>query len=103
MTDGSALRVEMRGAHARFAVRVQPRASRSEIAGVHGDALKVRVMAPPVDGAANAAVIAVLSEAFAVPRTSVRILAGENSRSKIVEVDGVSERTVRGAAVRTQR
>lgn len=103
MTDGSAFRIEMKGGHARFAVHVQPRASRSEIVGIHGAALKVRVTAPPVDGAANAALIAVLSEAFAVPRTAVRILAGESSRSKIVEVDGVSERIVRDAAVRTQR
>ena len=103
MTDGSAFRVDMRAGRARFAVHVQPRASRSEIAGIHGIALKVRVTAPPADGAANAALIAVLSEAFAAPRTSVRIVAGESSRSKIVEVDGISERAVRDVAARTQR
>ena len=73
----------------RFAVRVQPRASRSEVAGVLGDALKVRLQAPPVDGAANAALVDFLADALGVPRRAVRIVAGESSRSKVVEVDGV--------------
>lgn len=73
----------------RFAVRVQPRSSRVGVDGVHGDAIKVRVHAPPVDGAANAAVIEVIAAALGVPRRAVRIVSGESSRSKIVEVDGL--------------
>lgn len=74
----------------RFAVRVQPRASRSEIVGIHGDALKVRLLSPPVDGAANEALIELLAASFAVRRAGVRIVAGHSSRSKIVEIEGVT-------------
>ena len=79
----------MHGDAVRFAVRVQPRASRSAIEGVHGGALKVRLHAPPVDGAANDALVALLADALDVPRRAVRIVAGASSRAKIVEVDGV--------------
>ncbi len=82
----------------RFSVRVQPRASKTEIAGTHGDALKVRLNAPPVDGAANEALVKFLAEIFAVARRDVRILAGESSRSKIVEIDGITARAVEDAA-----
>lgn len=78
----------------RFAVRVQPRASRSEIAGVHGDAMKVRLSAPPVDGAANAALVELIAEALGVGRRAVRIVSGESSRSKVVEVEGVTAAAV---------
>jgi uncharacterized protein (TIGR00251 family) len=70
-------------------VRVQPRASRSEIVGVHGGALKVRVAAPPADGAANDALISVLAAAFGVARSRVRIVAGPAARLKTVEVEGI--------------
>jgi len=74
---------------------VQPRAARSEIVGVHGDALKVKLAAPPVDGAANEELIELFARTFAVARRSVRILAGERSRSKIVEIEGVTDGAVR--------
>jgi len=73
---------------------VQPRASRDEVSGVHGDALKIRLAAPPVDGAANDALVNFLAALFAVPRRSVRILAGESSRSKLIEIDGVTARAI---------
>ncbi|MEP6496143.1 MAG: DUF167 domain-containing protein [bacterium] len=79
-------------------MRVQPRASRSEVVGVYGDALRVRLSAPPVDGAANAALIEFLSDIFAVGRRSVKILSGESSRSKIVEIEGITGRAVREVA-----
>jgi len=78
----------------RFAVRVQPRASRSEIVGVHGDALKVRLSAPPVDGAANEALVELIAEVLGVSRRAVRIVSGETSRSKAVEVEGVAAAAV---------
>jgi uncharacterized protein (TIGR00251 family) len=87
----------------RFAVRVQPRAARSEVVGVHGEALKVRLSAPPVDGAANEQLVILLADIFAVSRRSVRILAGESSRSKLVEIDGVTERAVLDVAEGTGR
>jgi uncharacterized protein (TIGR00251 family) len=73
----------------RFLVRVQPRASRTEIAGVHGGALKVRVTAPPVAGAANDAVVALIAVALGVPRSRVRIVSGPAARLKTVEVEGI--------------
>jgi uncharacterized protein (TIGR00251 family) len=92
------LRIDQRHGSIRFTVRVQPRASRSEIVGVHGDALKVRLSAPPVDGAANAALVELLAAALAVSRASVRIVAGETSRSKLVEVNGVNVENIRRLA-----
>lgn len=97
------LRVHEVDGRVRFSVRVQPRASRSELAGVYGDALKVRLSAPPVDGAANAELVEFLAHVFAVGRRDVRILAGENSRSKIVEIEGITERAVHDVAERTAR
>jgi uncharacterized protein (TIGR00251 family) len=74
----------------RFSVHVQPRASRSELRGVHNGALRVRLQAPPVDGAANAALVQLLADSLGVPRRSVRVIAGESARLKIVDVDGVA-------------
>lgn len=84
------LGVTERGTSLRFNVRVQPLASRSEIVGLHGDALKVRLAAPPVDGAANEALIELLADALGIARTAVRIISGATSRGKVVEVDGVN-------------
>ncbi len=74
----------------RFGVRVQPRASRNAIAGLHGGSLKVQLRAPPADGKANDALIAFLAERLHVTRASVRIIAGSTSRSKVVAVTGVT-------------
>ena len=79
----------------RLAIRVQPRATRSEVVGAYGDGLKVRLMAPPVDGAANEALIELLARTFAVARRSITILAGEHSRSKIVQIEGITDGAVR--------
>jgi len=79
----------------RFAVHVQPRAARSEISGVRGDDLRVRLTAPPVEGAANAALVVLLADALGVPKRSVRIVSGESSRAKVVEIDGVDAAAVR--------
>jgi uncharacterized protein len=70
-------------------LRVQPRASRSELAGIHGDAFRVRVSAPPVDGAANEAVIRLLADLLSVPGSTVQVVAGMTSRSKVVRVEGI--------------
>ena len=82
----------------RVSVRVQPRAARSELAGVHGTALKVRLTASPVDGAGNAALIDFLAEEFGIPRRAVRIVHGHTSRTKLVELTGVTAAAVRTAA-----
>ncbi len=72
-----------------IAVRVQPRASRSEIVGVHDDALKVRVKAPPVEGAANDELTKLLAKRLKVPRSSVEVVRGHTARSKRVRVTGI--------------
>jgi uncharacterized protein (TIGR00251 family) len=92
--DVAALKITERGDGVRFSVRVQPRASRAGVDSVIGDALKVRVHAPPVDGAANEAaneaVIEALAEALDVSKRAITIVSGESSRSKVVEVAGLS-------------
>ena len=79
----------------RLAVRVVPRASRSAVAGVRAGRLMVRVTAPPVEGAANEAVLDVIAEAVGVPRRAVSILSGETHREKTVVIVGVTEAEVR--------
>ena len=92
------LRVEVRGGAVRVRVHVQPRATRSEIVGLHGAALKVRLQAPPVDGAANEALVTLLAERLGVARRAVRVVAGASSRAKTVEVEGTTEEAVRALA-----
>ncbi len=72
------------------AVRVVPRAGRTEVAGVHGDALKLRVAAPPVDGRANEAARTALAAALGVAPASVVLVSGEHSRAKQFAVRGLS-------------
>jgi uncharacterized protein (TIGR00251 family) len=94
----SALRITEHRGRIRFAVHMQPRASRTEVVGLHGDALKVRLSTPPVDGAANAALVELLADALGISRRAVRIVAGEMSRGKVVEVDGADVENIRRLA-----
>ena len=71
----------------RLQIRLQPRAARTRIVGRHGAAIKVQVQAPPVDGAANAALIDLLATLLEVPRRTVRIIHGATGRDKVVEID----------------
>ncbi len=80
----------------RFTVYVQPRASRSEVAGVHGDAVKIRLAAPPVDGAATRELVAFLTKELRVPKSRVRIVGGTCGRMKTLEIEGVCAKRVRG-------
>jgi uncharacterized protein (TIGR00251 family) len=78
-----------------FAVRVQPRASRNAIEGEWQGALKVRLTAPPVDDKANEALRNLLAEHLNIPRSAVRILAGERGRTKRMEISGVTPEQIR--------
>jgi uncharacterized protein (TIGR00251 family) len=69
-------------------VTVVPRASRSQVIGMLGERIKVQLAAPPVDGAANAELVALLSKLLDVPRRSIAIVRGETSRRKTVRIDG---------------
>ena len=68
-------------------IHVQPGARRTEVAGVHGGAIKIQVAALPVEGKANAALIAYLARAFGVPQRAVSLLRGETGRRKLVRID----------------
>jgi uncharacterized protein len=75
-------------------LHIQPGAKKTEVAGAHGEALKVRLNAPPVDGKANEALIAFLAERLGVPKARVVLEAGQTSRSKRVRVVGVTAEAV---------
>jgi len=74
-----------------FAVKVHPRARKNAITGTVGDALKLALTAPPVEGKANQAVIEFFAELFQIPRSSVTIASGETSRNKVIRIAGVSK------------
>ena len=73
-------------------LHVQPGASRTEAAGLHGGALKLRVASPPVDGKANATLLAWLADVFAVPLRAVTLVRGETSRQKTVRIESPRRR-----------
>lgn len=79
---------------ARLIVQVQPRASRSEVAGRYGDAVKIRLAAPPVDGAANEELVRFVAELLKVPKSAVTITAGLTAKRKTLEIAGVSPEAV---------
>jgi uncharacterized protein len=83
-----------------FRIRVVPRASRGGAAGIHGDALKLRVVAPPSEGKANDECIRLLAEILGVKRAQVAIVAGHAARTKTVAVKGVEAASV--AAILSQ-
>jgi len=74
----------------RLRIRVQPRSSHTEVVGVHGDEIRVRIAAAPVDGAANETLIRFLAERLGVGRSAVAIVGGARARSKAVQVSGVT-------------
>lgn len=81
--------MEAKTDHVRFRIRVSPRAKRDHIGGSHDGALKVSITAPPVDGAANEAIVALIAKRLRLPKRAVRIVRGEGSRDKSISVHGV--------------
>lgn len=82
-------------------LHIQPGASRSECAGRHGDALKIRLAAPPVDGKANAALIAFVAARLGIARAAVTLKSGQTSRRKILLVEGSTPEALAGLAAST--
>jgi uncharacterized protein (TIGR00251 family) len=98
MTTGNGIRVdpiEALTTGVRLRIQVQPRAARSEVVGLHGGAVKLRIAAPPVDGAANAAVVDLLAERLGIPRSRITIAAGHAGRRKQVVVQGCTPAEIR--------
>jgi uncharacterized protein (TIGR00251 family) len=87
---------------AALAVHVVPRARRTEVVGRHGDAIKIRVAAPPVDGAANAELIRLVAERVGVARGAVTIASGATGRRKTVTVSGVTAAALARALLGTE-
>ncbi len=77
-----------------IAVQVVPRASRNEVSGAQGDLLKVRVTAPPVEGAANEALLEFLAHALGLRKREVSLASGEHARRKLVRIHGLDAQTV---------
>ncbi len=84
------IRIEQRPGAVRLSVRVQPRASRSEVVGEHDGALKVRLAAPPVEGEANRELVRFLAKLLHVAPSRVSVVSGETGRSKVVQVEGLA-------------
>src|SRR5262249_30206158 len=78
-----------------FLVRVQPRSTSDEICGAYGESIKIRLTAPPVDDRANESLLKFLAHHLKVPRSAVRIASGERSRTKRIEVRGITANDVR--------
>jgi uncharacterized protein (TIGR00251 family) len=78
----------------RFAVMLQPRASRNEISGLTNGALKIRLTSPPVDGAANRSCVKFLAKTLGTSASSIQIVSGLANRNKVVEVAGMDEKTL---------
>jgi len=87
--------VRQHGSDISFQIRVHPRAKKNAITGEVGDALKLALTAPPVDGKANEACIEFFAKLLKVPRSSVTIAAGETSRNKVIGVAGLAAEEVR--------
>lgn len=83
-----------------LSVRVTPRAARSEIVGIENELWKVRLAAPPVEGAANTELIKLLAKTFDVSKSDVEIASGTASRNKIVRISGIDESGVKAVAKR---
>ena len=93
---GDNLDIEDRAGGVVFSVRVQPRASKNEVAGEIGGALKIRLQAPAVENRANEALVEFLAHLLKTPKAAVRILSGDRSRTKRIEVRGVTRQQVLG-------
>ncbi len=72
-------------------IYVQPRSSKNEIAGIHGDAIKIKITSPPVDGAANSLLIKFLSKKLGVSKSSISLVSGDKSRKKVVNIEGLTK------------
>ncbi|MGC1456081.1 MAG: DUF167 domain-containing protein [Nitrospirota bacterium] len=78
-----------------LSIRIQPRASKNEIVAMANGGLKIRLTAPPVDGAANEALVKFLADTLSIPKSNVEIISGHTAREKIVRISGISDTEVK--------
>ena len=78
-----------------LSVRIQPRASKNELVAMEGGGFKIRLTAPPVDGAANEALVKYLAVVLSVPKSHIEIVSGHTSRDKILRINGISDADVK--------
>ena len=78
-----------------ISIRVQPRASRNAVVGWTGDSLNIRLMAPPVEGAANTACLKFLADLIDLPQSHIEILKGAHSRDKVLRITGLTQNEIR--------
>jgi len=78
-----------------LSIRIQPRASKNELVRMAGGGLKIRLTAPPVDGAANEALVKFLAHTLSIPRSHVELVSGHTSREKVVRITGISNAEVK--------
>jgi uncharacterized protein (TIGR00251 family) len=96
VTDSvQALKLAAKDGALRFEVRAKPRAKKSRIVGLYGEALEVSLAAPPVDGAANRALLELLAEVLGVAKSQLAIVRGGGGRAKLIEVRGLTEAELR--------
>lgn len=81
----------------RIRVYVQPRASKTAVVGMHGDSIRIRLTAPPVDNAANEALVEFVAGELGIAKQRVRIVSGQSSRRKLMEIDGVTAEAANAA------
>lgn len=91
------MRLASKGNTVLLPVHVQPRASRTELAGMHGDVVRIRIAAPPVDGEANDELERFLARLLNVARSRVSVVSGSSSRKKTVAIEGVTATQVETA------
>lgn len=80
----------------RLRLRVVPNAKRSEVVGAHGDAIKLKIAAPALEGKANEELVEFLAARLGIPRRSVTLVSGEKSRDKVIAIEGLEEAVVKG-------
>ena len=88
------LRIKEAENYITFSVRVQPRSSRNEICGIYGDAIKIKLTSPPVDGEANEGFIKFLAGLLKISKRQIEIISGHKSRTKSIKITGVTKEKV---------
>lgn len=83
--------LEERSGYLYLHLHIQPRASRNEVVGIHGDSLKIRLTSPPVEGAANTLLVEFVAKRLGISKSKVEFVSGEKSKKKVLKVEGITK------------